>query len=168
MLHRAPWQTIAALVEQASNVATQEEDARNWWLLQPLNQSFLDTFPDKVRQAIAGYTNSTTLALSDSDRFGPWQAGWRTAFLWANFQVTADQRFFAVNKEAVRLTVDRLISHLGTFDNRLVWWLKIGHILMKALASPRPPKGFVRSSILSWRNWKHAKGAAGFISFWTR
>lgn len=128
VLRRAEWQTIDALVEQATEVGLLQKDARNWWRLQPLNRSFVDSLPDKVKQAIAGYVDGATLALSDSDRWGPWQPGWRAAILWANFELTADQRFAALNKEAVHHAADELVSHLGAFSDKLDWWLKIGHI----------------------------------------
>jgi len=79
VLRRAEWQTINALVEEATRVGAQEEDARNWWRLEPLNRTFLDSFPDKAKQLIAGRTDSATLALSDSDKWAPWQPGWRAA-----------------------------------------------------------------------------------------
>jgi hypothetical protein len=128
VLRRAEWQTINALVEEATRVGAQEEDARNWWRLEPLNRTFLDSFPDKAKQLIAGRTDSATLALSDSDKWAPWQPGWRAAIAWANFQVTADQRFATLNREAVGRLADLLIGHLGAFKDDLDWWLKIGHI----------------------------------------
>jgi hypothetical protein len=132
VLRRAAWETIGALVEQATGVGAQQEDSRNWWRLQPLNGSFLGALPDRAKQPLAAYTNSVTRTLSEEDRWAAWQPGWRAAILWANFQVTADQRFAILNKESVQRISSRLIDHLNRFDRQLEWRFQLEHIFSES------------------------------------
>jgi hypothetical protein len=141
VLRPAPMFTIEALVEDATQVGTPLVDARNLWRFEPLSRSFVASFPEPVKQAVAGYANSTSLALSDEDQYGTWRTGWRAAMLWARFEVTADHRFAILNQTAATAIADRLIAHLGTSDKELVWWFGLRHILDESFNKYQAPAG---------------------------
>jgi hypothetical protein len=141
VLRPAPMFTIAALVEDATEVGTPQVDARNLWRFELLSRSFVDALPDPVKQAVAGYANATSLALSNDDQYGTWKTGWRAAMLWARFEVTADHRFAILNQTAAKGIADRLIAQLGTFEDELLWWFGLRDILDQSFTIYQAPAG---------------------------